>query len=173
VILGDLRFRVPLVLLTAILVHTTLFSQVRVFGIMPDLMLLLAVTAGLEAGPAYGGVAGFMTGMLADLFLPTPLGLSALVYSVTGYITGLAKAGLLEAAWWFPLATAFVASSAGVGLFALAGTMLGERSLLGLHLATVMLLVGLVNAVLAAPVLRVVRWSLAGRPAVSTYGERA
>jgi rod shape-determining protein MreD len=171
VIFEDLRFRVPLVLVTAMIVHTAVFSQIRVFGIMPDLMLLLAVTAGLEAGPGYGAVAGFVTGMIADLFLPTPLGLSALVYSLTGYVTGVTKAGLLEAAWWFPVAVAFAASSAGIGLFALVGTMLGEKSLLGLHLIVVMLVVGLFNAVLALPVLRIVRWSLAGRPPVSAYAE--
>ncbi len=170
-IFADLRFRVPLVLLTAVLVHTTIFAQLRIFGVMPDLMLLLAVAAGLEAGPAYGGIGGFLTGMLADLFLPTPLGLSALVYSVTGYFVGVTKAGLLEAAWWFPIATAFAASSAGIGLFAAVGAMLGEPGLLGLHLLTVMIVVGVISAVLAVPVLRVVRWSLVGRPPVSAYAE--
>ena len=170
-ILEDLRFRVPLVLLTAMVVHSAVLSQFRFFGVMPELMLLLAVAAGLEAGPAYGALGGFLAGMIADLFIPTPLGLSALVYSVTGYIVGLTKAGLLEAAWWFPVAVVFVASSAGVGLFAVAGWMLGEEGLLGLHLATVMFVVGLLNTVLALPVLRVVRWALAGRPPVSAYAE--
>ena len=170
-IFEDLRFRVPLVLLTAMLVHTAVFSQLRFFGVMPELMLLLAVAAGLEAGPGYGAVAGFLTGIVADLFVPTPLGLSALVYSVTGYSIGVTKAGLLEAAWWFPLAIAFTASSAGMGLFALVGSMLGEEGLVGLHLVTVMLVVGAVNALLALPVLRVVRWSLAARPPVSAYAE--
>lgn len=170
-ILEDLRFRVPLVLLTAMIVHSAFLSQLRFFGVMPELMLLLAVAAGLEAGPAYGALGGFASGMIADLFVPTPLGLSALVYSLTGYMVGLAKAGLLEAAWWFPMAVAFVASSAGIGLFALAGAMLGEEGLLGFHLGTVMLIVGVVNALLAPAVFRVVRWTLAGRPPVSAYSE--
>jgi rod shape-determining protein MreD len=171
VILEDLRFRVPLVLVTAMVVHSAVFSQLRFFGVMPELMLLLAVAAGLEAGPAYGALAGFLTGMIADLFLPTPLGLSALVYSLTGYMTGVTKAGLLEAAWWFPIAVAFVASSAGTGLFALAGSMLGEKSMLGLHVTVVMLVVGILNALLALPVLRVVRWALVARPPLSAYAE--
>ena len=170
-ILEDLRFRVPLVLVTAMVVHTVVLSQFRFFGIMPDLMLLLAVAAGLEAGTAYGAVGGFISGMIADLFLPTPLGLSALVYCLTGYATGVTKAGLLEAAWWFPMVIVFVGSSAGMGLFALAGTMLGEKGLLGLHLVNVMLVVGIFNTMMALPVLRVVRWALAGRPPVSAYAE--
>ena len=166
-----MRFRVPLVLVTAMVLHSAVFSQFRFFGIMPELLLLLTVGAGLEAGPGYGAVAGFITGMIADLFIPTPLGLSALVYSLTGYFTGVTKAGLLEAAWWFPMVIVFAASSAGMGLFALAGTMLGEKGLLGFHLATVMLVVGILNALLSLPVLRVVKWSLAGRPPVSAYAE--
>jgi rod shape-determining protein MreD len=169
VIFSDLRFRVPLVLVTALVLHTAVFPQIRIAGVMPDIMLLLAIAAGVEAGPSYGAVAGFLTGMLADLFLPTPLGLSALVFSLTGYATGVARTGLLNAAWWFPVATAFVASSAGVGLFAIAGTMLGE-SLLDRDLAVIMLVVGITNAILTFPTLRLARWGLAGRPA-SAYVE--
>jgi rod shape-determining protein MreD len=168
--LSDLRFRVPLVLLVALVLHTAVLNQFRIFGVMPDVMLLLAIAAGLEAGPSYGAVAGFVTGMIADLFLPTPLGLSALVFSVTGYATGVAQGGLLHAAWWFPVTTAFVASSAGVGLFAVAGTMLGE-SLLDRDLAVIMLVVGITNAILTVPMLRLVRWGLAGRPPASAYAE--
>jgi rod shape-determining protein MreD len=166
VIFSDVRFRMPLVMLTAMLIHTSVFTQFRIVGVMPDLMLLLAVCAGLEAGPAYGAVTGFAAGMVADLFLPTPLGLSALVYSLTGYATGVTKGGLLRDTWWFPMVTAFGASSAGMGLFALVGSTLGESGLLNGHVATVMLVVGITSAVLAPLVLRVVRWALAGRAPV-------
>lgn len=169
-ILSDLRFRVPLVLVTAMVLHTAVLNQVRIAGVMPDVMLLLAIAAGLEAGPSYGAVAGFLTGMVADLFLPTPLGLSALVYSLTGYASGVAQGGLLNAAWWFPVMTVVVASSAGAFLFALAGSMLGE-SLLNRDLLTIMLVVGIANGVLTLPMLRMVRWGLAGRPPASAYAE--
>lgn len=170
-ILSDMRFRVPLVLLTALVLHTAVLTQFRIAGVMPDVMLLLAIAAGLEAGPSYGAVAGFTAGMIADLFVPTPLGLSALVFSLTGYATGVAKGGLLNAAWWFPLTTAFVASSAGVALFALAGSMLGESHLLDGRLVTIMLVVGITSSLLAMPTLRLVRWALANRPSASAYAE--
>ena len=170
-IFRDVRFRVPLVLLTAMIVHTAVLTQVRIAGVMPDIMLLLAVAAGLEAGPSYGAATGFAAGLVSDLFLSTPLGLSALVFSLTGYATGVAKAGLLRAAWWFPVAVAFVASSAGMALFALIGTTIGERDLLNAHLTTVMLVVGVTNALLALPVLRLVRWAVAGRAPARAFAE--
>ncbi|HEX6596513.1 MAG TPA: hypothetical protein VF045_06230, partial [Acidimicrobiales bacterium] len=107
----------------------------------------------------------------ADLLLPTPLGLSALVFTLIGYTVGLAKAGLLRDSPWFPVTVAFVASSAGVALFALIGSMIGETGLVNAHLATIMLVVGITNAVLALPVLRLMRWSLAGRPPERAYAE--
>ena len=167
----DLRFRLPLALLVCLLVHTTVLAEIRIAGVMPDIMLLAAVAAGLEAGPSYGAVMGFASGMLADLLLPTPLGLSALVFTLMGYTVGLAKAGLLRESPWFPVAVAFVASSAGTGLFAMAGAMIGETGLVNAHLATIMLVVGITNAVLALPVLRLLRWSLAGRPPERAYAE--
>lgn len=167
----DLRFRLPVTLLLCLIVHTTLLPEVRIAGVMPDVMLLAAVAAGLEAGPGYGAVMGFASGMLADLLLPTPLGLSALVYTLVGYAVGLAKAGLLRDSPAFPLAVAFVGSSTGVGLFALVGSMIGETGLVNAHLATIMLVVGITNGILVLPVMRLMRWSLAGRPPERAYAE--
>ncbi|MGH9224854.1 MAG: rod shape-determining protein MreD [Acidimicrobiales bacterium] len=169
--LSGLRFRLPLLLLFALVVHTTLLPSVRIAGVMPDLMLLVAVAAGLEAGPSYGAAVGFASGMLADLVLPTPLGLSALVFTLIGYAVGLAKAGLIRDIWWFPVIVAFAASSAGEGAFAAAGWMIGEEGLVNGHLTTIMLVVGIFNAVMAPAVLRVVRWALAGREPARAYAE--
>jgi rod shape-determining protein MreD len=170
-VLADLRFRLPLVLLVALVVHTTLLPSVRIAGVMPDLMLLVAIAAGLEAGPSYGAAVGFTSGMLADLVLPTPLGLSALVFTLTGYAVGVTKGGLLRSTWWFPAAVVLAASSAGEGVFALAGSMIGEPGLVNGHLTTIMLVVGIMNAILAQPVVRVVRWALAGRAPIRAYAE--
>ena len=43
----DPRFRLPIMFLAALLLQTTLLARVRVFGVMPDFMLLLAVARGL------------------------------------------------------------------------------------------------------------------------------
>jgi rod shape-determining protein MreD len=170
-VLGDVRFRLPVALLVTLLLHTTLLPEVRIFGVMPDVMLLVAVAAGLEAGPGYGALMGFLAGMLADLLLPTPLGLSALVFTLVGYVVGVTKGGLLRSSWWFPVLVAFVASSAGEGLFALTATMIGETHMLNTHLSTVMLVVGITNAILAVPMLKLMHWSLAGRPPARAYAE--
>ncbi len=143
----------------ALLLQTTLLARLRFFGVMPDFMLLLAVAGGITAGPTRGATLGFASGMLIDLFLPTPLGLSALVFTLVGYGVGVANTGVLRSAWYIPVLTAGGASVAGVTLYALIGSMLGERMVNG-HLVTIAVVVGLSNAVLAPVAVRFTDWSL-------------
>jgi rod shape-determining protein MreD len=143
----------------ALILQTTLLARVRVFGVMPDVMLLLAVAGGITAGPTRGATLGFASGMLIDLFLPTPLGLSALVFTLVGYGVGVANTGVLRSAWYIPVLTAGGASVAGVTLYALIGSVLGERMIDG-HLVTIAVVVGLSNAVLAPVGVKFVDWSL-------------
>jgi rod shape-determining protein MreD len=135
---------------------------------MPDGMLLVAVAAGIAGGPGRGAVVGFLAGMTVDVFLSTPLGLSALVFSLVGYGVGTAQTGILRSAWWIPVATAFVASAAGEVLFAVAGAVVGEPHLVNVHLLLVALLVGVENAALAPLAVRIVGWAVA-RPSSGAY----
>jgi rod shape-determining protein MreD len=156
---SDPRLRMPIMMLAALLLQTTVLARIRMWGVMPDFMLLVAVAGGITAGPTRGAALGFSSGMLIDLFLPTPLGLSALVFTLVGYGVGVANTGVLRSAWYIPVLTAGAASAAGVVLYALAGSVLGERMITG-HLATIALVVGVCNAVLAPVAVRFVNWSL-------------
>ena len=79
---SDPRLRLPIMMLVALLLQTTVLNRLRLFGVMPDFMLLVAGAGGITAGPTRGAALGFSSGMLIDLFLPTPLGLSALVFTL-------------------------------------------------------------------------------------------
>jgi rod shape-determining protein MreD len=149
----------PIMMIGALLLQTTVLAQLRFWGVMPDFMLLVAVAAGITAGPTRGAAIGFASGMLIDLFLPTPLGLSALVFTLVGYGVGVATTGVLRSAWYIPVLTAGGASVAGVVLYAVVGSVLGERMING-HLATIALVVGVSNAVLAPVAVKFVDWSL-------------
>ncbi|MFN2608339.1 MAG: rod shape-determining protein MreD [Acidimicrobiales bacterium] len=166
---SDPRLRVPLLVGTALVVHLSVLTRVRIVGVMPDLMLLLAVAAGITGGQGYGAVVGFASGMAVDLFLQTPLGLSALVFTVIGYAVGLAQTGILRSSWWIPLLTAFVASAVGELAFAAAGAMVGEAQMLTGRIWLVMVVVGATNAFLAPLTVRTMSWALARRPAHGAY----
>jgi len=157
------RLKVPAVVLTALIVQTALLAHLHVIGIAPDLMLGMAVAGGICGGPVRGATMGFAAGMAIDLFLQTPLGLSALVFSLVGYAVGCAHTAVLRSSWWIPGLTTLVASAAGEALYAVAATVVGERNLVTGHLAVVVAVVAVENTVLAALVIPTMAWSF-GRP---------
>ena len=82
------RAKIPLVVLLFLVLHLTVLSRLRIGGAAPDVMLLLAIAAGVVGGPQLGALLGFSAGLVLDLFLETPLGLSALVFCLVGYGVG-------------------------------------------------------------------------------------
>ncbi len=76
------------VLVVVVVLQTELFSELRIFGVMPELLLGLTIASGWSAGANRGAVAGFVAGIVYDVFLSTPLGLTALTYTLVGYAVG-------------------------------------------------------------------------------------
>ena len=152
--------KMPFVLLLFLVVELTVLDRLRVFGAGPDIMLLLAIMAGIVGGPRAGALFGFAAGIVLDLFLETPMGLSALVFCIIGYAVGNIQGGVLRAAWWIPIVTTFVASVVGVLTYALVATVVGLPELVTPHLLVVAAVVGLFNALVAPIALRLVRWSI-------------
>jgi rod shape-determining protein MreD len=160
------RLRLSALLLVGILVQTTLMPDVRVRGIAPDLMLLLAICAGLAGGAELGAIVGFAAGLLTDLFLQTtPLGLSALTYCLVGFAVGVVRRSTLREGRLLAPSVTLVASAAGVVLFVLIGAMVGQSQLsaLGPHrIAETAAVVAVLNAILALVVAPLVAWGAAG-----------
>ena len=156
------RVRLPLVLITMLILHTSVLEGLRGAGIPADGMVLMAVAAGAVAGPERGALVGFMAGLLADLFLQTPLGLSALAYCLVGFAVGVLSGNVIRAAWWIMPVTAFIGSAAGMVAYAVIGAMVGQDNLVRPDLALIALSVGLVNAPLSMLVGRATTWALAG-----------
>ncbi len=172
------RLRLVGVLVLAVILQTTLIPDLRIFGICADLMLLCTVCAALVGGPELGGLVGFSAGLLADLFLTTtPLGLSALAFSLVGYAVGSIRRTVLQEGWLLAPATALVASAAGVIVFVVAGVMVGQSQLTRtgpVDIVKTAALVGIMNAV-CWPVCRLYRVGASGlRPATgaSSLGVR-
>lgn len=155
------RGRLPFVLFVALTLHQSLFAGIRIGDAHPQAMLLVAVAAGLLAGAERGALLGFMAGLLADLFVQTPLGLSALAYALVGFSVGAVQSAMIRTAWWIGAATALVASFAGVVLYGLLGALIGQAHFVSPRLLIVAGWVALMNAVLAPPMLRAMGWALA------------
>jgi len=159
--------RVTLVVALFVTVQQTVMLDLRLGTVHPDIMVLLPILAGLVAGPGTGASMGFGAGLAADLFLPTPFGLSALVGCLVGFAVGLATIPLDRTSWWLPMTTAVLASIAYLATYALLGSILGEPQMLHVDLTRIVVVVSVVNFVLAVPATRMVGWAL---PEVSTEG---
>ena len=156
------RAKVPLVLLLFLVLHLSVLDKIRIDNAAPDVMLLLAVAAGIVGGPKLGALLGFASGIVLDLFLQTPMGLSALVFCLVGYGVGNIQGGVLRASWWIPVLTTLAASVAGELAYALVATVVGQPDLVTPHLLVIAGVVGGFNALFAPVALRLVRWSVAG-----------
>jgi rod shape-determining protein MreD len=160
--------RPAFVLFVLLTLQTTLFADLDIFGAKGDVMLLLPIAAGINGGRDRGAIIGFITGLTLDLVVHgTPTGFFALGYTLVGYIVGMAQAGVLRAAWWIPVLTAFGGSVMGVVTLAVVGKFLGLEGLFNRHLVTIGVVVAVVNAALVLPMIRVARWSM---PVVTRSG---
>lgn len=162
--------RGALVVAAVLVVHEAVLRGLRIGGVRPDLLLGLGIVAALVAGPERGAMVAFCAALLGDLFVDTPFGLSALVACVVAFLAGSIQAALRPGARWsIPVLTA-LASVTGVAVWAALGTVLGLPGLLRPRLFLVALVVATVNAAIALPLARVLRWAFAGAGDTATRG---
>ncbi|HMG28283.1 MAG TPA: rod shape-determining protein MreD [Acidimicrobiia bacterium] len=154
------RMRLGLLIVAVVVLQTTVFSTgLKVFGVMPDLGLVLTVAVAFSLGPERGAVFGFVTGLAVDLFLSTPLGLSALSFALVGYGAGAVQGGLLRPSRWEPPTMGALGGLAGGVLFVGIGALAGREELLSLTSVRVILIASVYDALLACAVFPIARWA--------------
>ncbi|MGZ4334357.1 MAG: rod shape-determining protein MreD [Gaiellaceae bacterium] len=75
-------------LFVAAIAQVSIFSQVHVFGGVPQLVLVTLVGVALLRGTIAGAIAGFFAGLVIDTATLGQLGLTSLVLTVAGYWIG-------------------------------------------------------------------------------------
>jgi len=153
--------KLTLVAFVVLALQVSVVSDARIFGAMPDVMLLLAICAGLVAGPERGAIIAFCLGLSYDLLVQTPFGLSALTYCLIAYLVARVHHGVVRSQWLLPMITVAIASAAGIALFVGLGWLIGEHELLDPRFGEVIGGVTLVNFVASPLALRLMRWAVA------------
>lgn len=153
--------RLAAVILVTVIAQVGLVNGLVIDGAHPDLFLLLAVVAGLTAGPQRGAMIAFVVGLVADLFVLTPFGLSSLVYVLVAFGVG-AAASLPggRAPHSFRLIMAVAGCLAGTLLFSGIGALIGQPHLPGSQLISVLAVVATANAVLVIPAASLMAWAV-------------
>jgi rod shape-determining protein MreD len=101
-------------LVTVLLVQTTVLAQVRILGARPDLVVLAVVAVAMTSDPVSGATFGFAAGLVRDLLLDLPVGVSALVDASLGYTIGALRVYMVSHSPLVPAAVAVAASLASV-----------------------------------------------------------
>ena len=156
--------RLIIVYLFALLLQLTFFSQVRVAGVAPELPALVAILAGLFAGPRRGSVIAFCAGLMWDVYLSTPLGLAAASFVIVAYTLGGITEDLFHDTRLQTLLLVFVGTAAMVTVYALLGEVVGQRGLIDDRLPRVVLIASGWNALLSLVAAPAVRWAVASGP---------
>ena len=164
--------RLIIVYLLALLLQLTFFSQVRVGGVAPELPALVAILAGLFAGPRRGSVIAFCAGLMWDIYLSTPLGLAAASFVIVAYTLGGITEDLFHDTRLQTLLLVFVGTAAMVTVYALLGEVVGQRGLIDDRLPRVVLIASGWNALLSLVAAPAVRWAVASGPARSRTRRR-
>lgn len=139
--------RVGVVVMAALMLQLELFSDTRFFGVMPEMLLGAAIAAGWAGGPERGAMVGFCLGLLYDLFLPTPFGLTAMTYVMVATAVGVVATVAADAGE--NLLRRFVSLGAlavGITLFVMMGELLSQPNLYTDRFATVLVLATLYTA---------------------------
>ncbi|HYH49717.1 MAG TPA: rod shape-determining protein MreD [Acidimicrobiia bacterium] len=79
------------VLLTALVLHSGVVPHLTVRDAAPDVLLVAVVAMAAARGSRAGAGFGFVAGLGADVFLATPVGTSALAYTLLGHVLGAAS----------------------------------------------------------------------------------
>jgi rod shape-determining protein MreD len=80
--------KIAVLLFVAAIAQVSIFSQVHVFGAVPDLLLVTLVGVALLRGSVAGAVGGFFAGLIIDTATLGALGLTSLVLTLAGFWIG-------------------------------------------------------------------------------------
>ena len=149
--------RLGVLIVFIVIVQVTVFPHLRLFGVVPDLGLLVALAVGYNEGPEAGAIVGFAAGFGFDLFLETPLGLDALTYALVGYSIGVLESGLFRSPRWLPSFLGVVGGLAGGLLFIGMGVLVGLDAVKGTQGLVTISYAALYDAILAPFVFFLVR----------------
>jgi rod shape-determining protein MreD len=141
--------RVAALLVLTVVLQVAVFPHIRLAGRVPDLGLVLAVAVAFNHGPEEGAIVGFLAGLGFDLFLATPLGLTALAYALTAYAVGVLQGGLLRAPRWFTPVIGVVGGLAGGLLFVGIGLLAGVDGVHGNRAFGTVMLAAIYDGLLA------------------------
>jgi rod shape-determining protein MreD len=145
------------IIVTAVLLQSTVFSQLRLLGVRPELLYLVTILIALQEGPSEGAIVGFTCGLAQDMLLDQPKGITALTLTLLGYAVGMARQYIVSPSPLVPTIVVAIGTAVGVAFYEIVTFLLGQFDAGVTYALRVALLTALYNAVLTpilSPLLR-------------------
>jgi rod shape-determining protein MreD len=139
---------IAVVVVTALLLQSTVFSELRLLGVRPELLYLVTIVIALLEGPNEGAVVGFSSGLMQDFLLNEPKGITALTLTLLGYAIGMSRQYIASPSPLVPTVVVAVGTAVGLAFHEVVSFLLGNFDQPLLVAVKVTLLAGLYNALL-------------------------
>ena len=114
------------VVVTALLLQSTAFAQVKLLGAKPELMYLVTVLLAMMEGPSSGAIGGFTAGMAQDFLLNQPKGITALTLTLLGYGVGMLRQYIVTPSPVLPVFLVGGGTFVGVLFYGVVSFLLGQ-----------------------------------------------
>ncbi len=125
------KARLAVLVVLVVIVQTGFGNDLRLWGVAPDLPVLVAIGAGIVDGAQSGAWVGFSSGLTLDCLSPaSPLGLHALTFCIVGFGVGALFESVLEGRKLTVALVGALATGATVVIYVGAGDLLGQAHLL-------------------------------------------
>jgi len=140
------------------LVQATWVSRLRIFGVNPDLVLMLVIGWVLVRGLREGLLVALVGGLVMECLTGAPLGATTAALVLAAWLTSLAEANVFRTAWYLPYAAIVLATLVYYGtlmfFLRMAGQLLPWITVLG----RVILPCVTINLVLMPAIYLACRW---------------
>ena len=143
--------RAGFLLLLAVVLQLSAFSQIGILGGHADLVVLAVAAIAYYAGSVSGSAAGFTAGFLLDLLTGATMGASSLVLTAVGYGVGRFREVRDPSHGLLPIPVGAAATAAWVTAFAAVSLMLDIGARVSPLVLRDMVVTILLNALLALP----------------------
>lgn len=145
----------------ALVMQLTVFAHIKVMGVAPELLLLFAIMSSVVVGMLRGAQIAFFAGLLWDVYLSSPFGLSAAIFALTAYVVGAVNKGFFRSFRIEVASLAAVATACAVTAYAALVDLMGQGDLLNMELVRIVAIASALNAFMSFICAPVVRWFLA------------
>ncbi|MGA9276483.1 rod shape-determining protein MreD [Ilumatobacter sp.] len=141
-------------------IQRTVFVEIKISGVIVQLVLAFAAAAGASGGSERGAVAGFVLGAMVDLTQGTPLGSTAIAFTIAGVVAGLLALVAADPQWWLQAIFVGLGCAAGETMQSVVRLFIGEEHPWPANMGKVLFIVTVSGALLSPLLIPLSRWCL-------------